>query len=187
MSRHDSTPQLDNVNADAAHNSPYHDAHIRVRYAETDQMGVVYYGNYYTWFEVGRVELCRALGFSYRQMEKEDDSFIVVAESKCRYRRPAKFDDALRVRTHVAELQRRTIRFAYEIYRDPGDELIASGETLHVICDSLGRPKSLPEKYRHFFTPKAEPKDNHAAGSHSPHEKHHRHDGDNHGAHSQKK
>ena len=163
--------------------SPQHDAHIRVRYAETDQMGVVYYGNYYTWFEVGRVELCRALGFSYRQMEKEDDSFIVVAESKCRYRRPAKFDDALRVRTHVAELQRRTIRFAYEIYRDPDNELIASGETLHVICDSLGRPKSLPEKYRHFFTPK----DNRAAGSHSTHEKRHSHDGDNHGSHSQKK
>ena len=143
--------------------STHHDALIRVRYAETDQMGVVYYGNYYTWFEVGRVELCRALGFSYRQMEKDDDSFIVVAESSCRYRRPAKFDDALRVRTRVAELQRRTIRFAYEIYRDPANELIASGETLHVICDSAGRPKSLPEKYRHFFTPK-EPKENHASG-----------------------
>src|ERR1700683_3969526 len=107
MPKTNSTTQLENV--DAAPHSPHHDALIRVRYAETDQMGFVYYGNYYTWFEVGRVELCRALGFSYRQMEKEDDSFIVVAESKCRYRRPAKFDDQLRVRTHVAELQRRTI------------------------------------------------------------------------------
>lgn len=181
MSKHSSPKTQENAPETDAHTleSPHHDAHIRVRYAETDQMGVVYYGNYYTWFEVGRVELCRALGFSYRQMEKEDDSFIVVAESKCRYRRPAKFDDALRVRTHVAELQRRTIRFAYEIYRDPDNELIANGETLHVICDSLGRPKSLPEKYRHFFTPKTQPnaelKNNHATGTHPTHDNHTQH------------
>jgi|GEM_PF-5171628 len=64
------------------------DATIRVRYAETDQMGVVYYGNYFTWFEIGRVELCRQLGFEYRRMEAEDDSFLVVAEARCRYKRP---------------------------------------------------------------------------------------------------
>ena len=129
----------------------FYDTTIRVRYGETDQMGVVYYGNYYTWFEVGRVELCRQLGFEYKQMEIEDDSFIVVAESSCRYRRPAKFDDLLRVRTCVSEAQRRTIRFAYEIIRDSTNELIATGETLHVICDRLGRPKSLPDKYRKYF------------------------------------
>ncbi|HEY4741419.1 MAG TPA: thioesterase family protein [Candidatus Acidoferrales bacterium] len=129
----------------------FYDTTIRVRYGETDQMGVVYYGNYYTWFEVGRVELCRQLGFEYKQMEIEDDSFIVVAESSCRYRRPAKFDDLLRIRTRVSEAQRRTIRFAYEIIRDATNELIATGETLHVICDRLGRPKSLPEKYRKYF------------------------------------
>ncbi|MGB8849666.1 MAG: thioesterase family protein [Candidatus Acidiferrales bacterium] len=129
----------------------FYDTTIRVRYGETDQMGVVYYGNYYTWFEVGRVELCRQLGFEYKQMEIEDDSFIVVAESSCRYRRPAKFDDLLRVRTRVSEAQRRTIRFAYEIIRDSTNEIIATGETLHVICDRLGRPKSLPDKYRKYF------------------------------------
>jgi acyl-CoA thioester hydrolase len=129
----------------------FYETTIRVRYAETDQMGVVYYGNYYLWFEVGRVELCRQLGFEYKKMETEDDSFIVVAESSCRYRKPAKFDDVLRIRTRVAEAQRRTIRFAYEIIREDSGELLANGETFHVICDRLGRPKSLPEKYRKYF------------------------------------
>ena len=73
----------------------YAEAITRVRYAETDQMGVVYHGNYFTWFEIGRVELCRELGFEYKQMEIEDDSFIVVAEAHCRYKRPARFDDVL--------------------------------------------------------------------------------------------
>lgn len=126
------------------------DTTIRVRYAETDQMGVVYYGNYFTWFEVGRVELCRQLGFEYKRMELEDDSYIVVAEASCRYKRPARFDDLLTIRTRIAETQRRTIRFAYEIFNETS-ELIATGETLHVICDRAGRPKSLPEKYRKYF------------------------------------
>jgi acyl-CoA thioester hydrolase len=127
----------------------YSETSIRVRYAETDQMGVVYHGNYFTWFEVGRVELCRQLGFEYKSMEAEDDSYIVVAEASCRYRRPARFDDLLTIRTRVVETQRRTIRFGYEILND--SEVIAIGETLHVICDSKGRPKSLPEKYRKYF------------------------------------
>ena len=82
---------------------------IRVRYAETDQMGIVYHGNYFTWFEVGRVELCRQLGFEYKQMEIEDDSFIVVAEARCRYKKPARFDDVLTIRTRVTQSQRRTL------------------------------------------------------------------------------
>jgi acyl-CoA thioester hydrolase len=129
----------------------YADATVRVRYAETDQMGVVYYGNYFTWFEIGRVEFCRQVGFEYKQMEIEDDSFIVVAEASCRYKRPARFDDLLTVRTRVTGSQRRTVRFGYEIVRQDSDELIATGETLHVICDSKGRPKALPEKYRQYF------------------------------------
>jgi acyl-CoA thioester hydrolase len=129
----------------------YSEAITRVRYAETDQMGVVHHGNYFTWFEIGRVELCRELGFEYKQMETEDDSFIVVAEAHCRYKRPARFDDVLEIRTRVTQSQRRTLRFGYEIFNQATGELIATGETLHVICDSLGRPKSLPEKYRQFF------------------------------------
>jgi acyl-CoA thioester hydrolase len=129
----------------------YADTTVRVRYAETDQMGVVYYGNYFTWFEVGRIEFCRQLGFDYKQMEIEDDRFLVVAETSCRYKNPARFDDLLTVRTRVTASQRRLIRFAYEIFRQRSDELIATGETAHVVCDGQGRPKSLPEKYRHYF------------------------------------
>lgn len=131
--------------------SKYFDTVVRVRYVETDKMGVVYYGNYYIYFEVGRVEYMRNLGVDYRQMELRDDSFIVVAESKCRYRRPARFDDLLRIRTRVLAVKRRTIHFGYEILHDGTGELLATGETVHVVCDSNGRPKSLPEKYRRYF------------------------------------
>lgn len=131
--------------------SEHAEATIRVRYAETDQMGVVYYGNYFTWFEIGRVELCRQLGFEYKQMEAEDDSFIVVAEASCRYKRPARFDDLLTIRTRILDSQRRTVRFGYELFNHTSGELIATGETLHVICDRQGRPKALPEKYRKYF------------------------------------
>jgi acyl-CoA thioester hydrolase len=128
------------------------DTTIRVRYAETDQMGVAYHANYFVWFEVGRVELCRQLGFEYAKMEAEDDSFIVVAKAFCRYKRPARFDDVLTVRTRLAGWQRRTIRFGYEVFHQGSGELIAAGETLHVVCDRLGRPKSLPPKYLRYFS-----------------------------------
>jgi acyl-CoA thioester hydrolase len=131
--------------------SDYAETIIRVRYAETDQMGIVYYGNYFTWFEIGRVELCRHLGFEYKQMETEDNSFIVVAEAQCRYKKPARFDDVLAIRTRVTQSQRRMLRFGYEILNHASGELLATGETLHIICDSRGRPKSLPEKYRKYF------------------------------------
>lgn len=127
------------------------DATVRVRYAETDQMGVVYHGNYFTWFEIGRVELCRQLGFEYKRMEIEDDTMIVVAEARCRYKQPARFDDLLTVRTRVTQSQRRMLRFGYEILNAETGVTLATGETLHVICDRLGRPKSLPEKYRIYF------------------------------------
>jgi acyl-CoA thioester hydrolase len=124
---------------------------LRVRYVETDKMGVVYYANYYIYFEVGRVEYMRQRGVNYREMELQDDSFIVVAESKCRYRRPARYDDPLRIRTRVLAAKRRTIHFGYEIFHDETGELLATGETIHVVCDSNGRPKALPEKYHKYF------------------------------------
>ncbi|MBI3485184.1 MAG: acyl-CoA thioesterase [Acidobacteria bacterium] len=127
--------------------APCHETTVRVRYAETDQMGVVYYANFLVWFEVGRVELLRDLGFSYREMEKLDDCHIVVAEACCSYKKPALYDDSLCIRTRVLQVRRKTIRFAYEVLRSPGAELLATGETLHVICNRSGRPKSLPEKY----------------------------------------
>jgi acyl-CoA thioester hydrolase len=131
--------------------SEFFDTVVRVRYAETDKMGIVYYANYYIYFEIGRVEYMRARGVDYRSMELEDDSFIVVAESKCRYRRPARYDDPMRVRTQVIAAKRRTITFGYEIFHDETEELLATGETTHVVCDSNGRLKPLPEKYRRYF------------------------------------
>jgi acyl-CoA thioester hydrolase len=129
----------------------FHDAQVRVRYAETDQMGVVYYGNYFVWFEIGRVELMRALGFEYKRMEIEDDCFIVAAEASCRYRQSAKYDEILRIRTRISQAGNRVVKYAYEILRDYDGVLLATGETTHVICGKDGRPKQLPQKYREKF------------------------------------
>ena len=126
----------------------HHDTTVRVRYAETDQMGVVYHANYFIWFEVGRVELMRALGIEYKRMEIEDDCHIVVVDVRCRYHASARYDELLRVRTRIAESRNRSIRFSYEILRDSDQTILAVGETLHVICGSNGKPKLLPEKYR---------------------------------------
>ncbi|HEV2522385.1 MAG TPA: thioesterase family protein [Candidatus Acidoferrales bacterium] len=129
----------------------FSDTVVRVRYSETDKMGIVYYANYFVYFEIGRVEYMRQRGADYRRMELEDDTFIVVAEAKCRYERPARYDDPLRIRTHVISVRRRTIHYGYEILHDETGQLLATGETLHVVCNGKGRPKQLPEKYRRFF------------------------------------
>ena len=114
----------------------WHESLLRVRYAETDKMGIVYYANYLIWFEIGRTEFCRARGFSYRDMEENDDAFLVVAESYCRYKAPAYYDDELLIRTHITELRRRSLRFGYEIVRVSDGQIIAEGETGHVVTDS---------------------------------------------------
>ena len=129
----------------------YHDAVVRVRYAETDQMGVVYHANYLVWFEVGRVELMRALGVEYKTMEKEDDCQIVVADAHCRYHHSALYDEVLRIRTRIAESKNRIVKFSYEVIRDTDGKVLANGETTHVICGSNGRPKMLPPKYQHIL------------------------------------
>ena len=124
---------------------------VRVRYAETDQMGVVYHANYLVWFEIGRVELMRAMGFPYKLMESEDDCYIVVGEARCRYHRPARYDELLRVRTRIAQAGNRVIKYSYQLLRDSDSTLLATGETTHVICGKNGKPKQLPEKYRSKF------------------------------------
>ncbi len=129
----------------------HHDAIVRVRYAETDQMGVVYHANYLVWFEVGRVELIRALGIEYKRMEIEDDCHIVVADAHCRYLLSAKYDEVLRIRTRIAESRNRIVKFSYEVFRDADGKLLATGETTHIICGSNGRPKLLPAKYQSIF------------------------------------
>jgi acyl-CoA thioester hydrolase len=119
---------------------------VRVRYAETDQMGVAYYANYFIWFEVGRSQYCNDCGFSYRDMERESGLFLIVAEANCRYKNPARYEDELLIRTRVTESTRRTLRFSYEIERSNGDP-VAIGETLHVLVNAEGRPSSFPQRY----------------------------------------
>lgn len=130
----------------------WHETEIRVRYAETDQMGIVHHANYLIWFETGRSELCRAKGFSYKQMEDEDDALMVVAESYCRYKSPAHYEDVLTVRTRVSEIRSRSLRFFYEIHRASDDTLIAEGETLHLVTDRNKKVRKLPEIYRNRLT-----------------------------------
>jgi acyl-CoA thioester hydrolase len=125
----------------------WHEASLRVRYAETDKMGVVYHANYLIWFEIGRTEYCRARGFSYRDMEESENAFLVVVESYCRYKAPAYYDDILVVRTHITELRRRSLRFGYEIIREPDGTVIAEGETGHVVTDENGRVRSMPQGF----------------------------------------
>jgi acyl-CoA thioester hydrolase len=126
----------------------WHEAAVRVRYAETDRMGVVYHANYLVWFEIGRTEFCRARGFAYREMEEDENAWLVVAESYCRYKAPAYYDEDLIVRTHITELRRRSVRFGYEILRASNGQVIAEGETGHVVTDSDGRVRSMPDRYR---------------------------------------
>lgn len=120
---------------------------LRVRYAETDQMGVVYYSNFLVWFEIGRVELLRQLGFDYKTMEIEDDCFIPVVEANCRYKAPARYDDELTIVTHVTGVRGAVLKFRYRVVRVGDQQLLAEGETTHVVTDHTLTKRALPEKY----------------------------------------
>lgn len=126
----------------------WHETEIRVRYAETDKMGIVHHSNYLIWFESGRSDLCRERGFSYKDMEEKDNALMVVAESYCRYKSPAYYDDVLIVRTQVAEIRSRSIRFIYEVFRSTDDTLLAEGETLHLVTDANKKVRLIPEIYK---------------------------------------
>jgi acyl-CoA thioester hydrolase len=124
---------------------------FHVRYAETDQMGVVYYANFLVWFEIGRTDYCKQHGFAYREMEDQDGLFIMVAEARCRYKAPARYDDLVEVRTCLSAVRKRVLVFGYEVYKLPGGEMLAEGETVHVITDREGHPRALPQKYADLF------------------------------------
>ena len=117
---------------------------IRVRYAETDQMGIVYHSNHFIWFEVGRVELLRQLGFTYKEMEKEDDCHIAVVDARCRYKAPARYDDEIIVRTHLRNVRESMIHFGYQLVRASDGQVLAEGETMHMILDAKMKASSLP-------------------------------------------
>src|SRR5437762_1907761 len=140
----------------------WHETTIRVRYAETDRMGVVYHANYLVWFEIGRTEFCRARGFAYKDMEENDQAFLVVAESDCRYKAPANYDDLLIIRTHVTERRRRSVRFGYEIIRaDDGLPLPSAPYLLGFVPER--QPRNLARSARRLVNVNQDSVDFHVA------------------------
>ncbi len=135
----------------ASRQSAVNETRLRVRYVETDQMGVVYHSNFFIWFEVGRVEFLRQLGFTYRDMETEDGCFIAVVDARCRYKIPARYDEQILIRTFFKNLRASLIHFGYEIFREPDMALLAEGETTHIVTDAQLQRRELPLKYREAF------------------------------------
>jgi acyl-CoA thioester hydrolase len=124
---------------------------VRVRYAETDQMGVVYHANYLIWFEVGRVEFIRQLGLDYKSMEREEGCGIAVVDVSVRYKVPARYDDELVVQTRLIAARGALIRFGYRIVRAEDGVLLCEGETVHVVVGMDMKKRSLPQKYADRF------------------------------------
>lgn len=123
---------------------------VRVRYAETDRMGVVYYAHYLVWFEVGRTEWLRDTGWSYREMERDGVSLPVI-EAHCEYRQPARYDDEIEIRTRATLITPVRIRFDYEVVRAADETISASGHTVHAALDANGRPCRLPSHVREML------------------------------------
>ena len=127
------------------------DCIVRVRYAETDQMGMAYYSNYFVWFEIGRSEFCRKQGFSYEEMEQKTESFLAVAEAYCRYHKPLRYENKFLVRTSLSKLRRRTLVFSYQLLDKETEDVYAEGRTTHVVINKQGKSKTLPEYYRELL------------------------------------
>lgn len=128
----------------------WHKTDLRVRYAETDKMGIVHHSNYVVWFEAARSDYCREIGMPYSEWEA-NDVLLVVAEVTLRYKRPAFYDDLLSICVRVGEVRRRSVRFEYEVVRKSDSELLATGETLHIITDNSRRVRSLPPEFLKLF------------------------------------
>lgn len=124
---------------------------VRVRYAETDQMGIVYYANYFVWFEVGRTDLLRHAGWSYREMEHDGFSLPVV-EAHCEYRQSARYDDELEITTAGSLLSAVRVRFDYAVVRPLDAAVLADGHTVHASLDAAGRPRRLPDRITQLLT-----------------------------------
>ena len=124
-------------------------ARVRVRYAETDQMGIAHHKNYYVWMEVARVEWCRAMGFNYRDLEQNEGVLLAVVESRCRYSSSARFDDEVVIQTQISEVTSRMVTFTYDMSVD--GRPVASGETRHIFLNRNLRPTHVPASYRPLF------------------------------------
>jgi len=129
----------------------YAETRVRVRYAETDQMGVVYHANYLVWFEVGRVEFIRQLGMNYKSMEQDENALIAVVDVTARYKAPARYDDELLIRTTLAGVRGSIVRFRYEILRATDELLLCEGETVHVVVGRDMKRREMPESYAERF------------------------------------
>jgi len=125
-----------------------HETHIRARYQETDSMGVVYYANYFTWFEIARSEYFRSLGISYRELEHRG-IFMMVASASCEYKAPSRYDDVIRIQAWAPEVRNTSMKFGYKLY--VGERLIATGESSHVFTDRSHKPVRVPQEVRDLY------------------------------------
>jgi len=135
------------MSKDGAMHKVVGETRVRVRYAETDQMGVVYYANYLVWFEVGRAELMRQRGLDYKQMEIEEGCLMAVVESNARYKAPARYDEELIIETTVTGVRGPVVRFSYRVLRAADSLLLCEGETVHVVVGRDMKRCPMPRKY----------------------------------------
>ena len=125
----------------------WHEATVRVRYAETDQMGIVYHANYLVWMEIGRVELVRSRGFNYKDLEQDEGILLAVTEVECRYLYPARYDQEIAIRTEILDANPRKVEFGYELSIEESGRRAATGKTRHLWLNREMRPARLPERY----------------------------------------
>ncbi len=137
---------MDIMRTSPADNMSYSESRLRVRYAETDQMGVVYHANYFIWFEVGRVDYCRHRGINYRDLERTQGLYMAVSEAQCRFLIPAQYDDDIIIRTRLGRLRSRSLTFTYQVIRAADGTVLAEGETVHIFLNADLRPRSLPSQ-----------------------------------------
>jgi acyl-CoA thioester hydrolase len=128
-----------------------HRTRVRVRYAETDQMGVVYHANYIVWMEVGRVEFCRAAGLSYREMEQDGALHLAVIEVNCRFIAPARYDDEVEIETRIQKATARGVHFVYSMRHAASGQKLAEGFSRHLFLDRTLKPMRLPERFYQQF------------------------------------
>ena len=122
-----------------------HEAQMRVRYQETDNMGVVYYANYFVWFEVARTEYLRSIGISYRHLE-EKGMYLMVVSATCQYKHPARYDDIIRIQSWISEMRNSSLKFEYKVFIK--DKIISTGDSVHVFTDRSGKPIRIPKEIR---------------------------------------
>ncbi|MEW6230813.1 MAG: thioesterase family protein [Chloroflexota bacterium] len=124
---------------------------LRVRYAETDAQGIVYYANYFIWFEVARVNYLKALGLNYAELERSGLGFV-IAEASCRYHAPAHFDEAITVKTWVEDVKNRSFSLGYQVVNQDSGRILATGKTVQVFVDASGKPVPIPAQIRDSLT-----------------------------------